>query len=236
MKIRAAAFTFLVLAIPLYTLGRDVLFQVAQRIDSKIRRVNSHERNMELADLRLEEKFKKAGVAYPPAQVTLAYFKDVRELWLYAGPSHGKLALIHRYPVLAASGKAGPKLKEGDLQVPEGIYRIVLLNPRSQFHLSLRVNYPNDFDRRQAKKEGRTRLGGDIMIHGEAVSIGCIAIGNSAIEEVYRLGERTDFKQWNVLLSPVDFRARKLPAGFQPTPAWMSGVYRTLEQRLRELP
>jgi hypothetical protein len=234
MKRSALALTVLALAMPFYSLFGNLITRAAQRIDSKIRRVNGHPLNMELAEQRLGEKFKKAGVAFPPAEVTLAYFKDTQELLLYAGAKPGALKLIHRYPVLAASGKAGPKLREGDEQVPEGVYRIVLLNPKSQFHLSLRVNYPNEQDRAQAAKEGRTKLGGDIMIHGEAVSIGCIAIGNVAIEEIYRLGERTEFRRWTVLLSPVDFRAKKLPG--EAHPPWMAAVYRTLEQRLRELP
>lgn len=73
---------------------------------------------------------------------------------------------IKSYPILAASGSIGPKLRESDMQVPEGVYQIESLNPNSQFHLSLRVNYPNEFDREQARIDGRAQLGGDIMIHG----------------------------------------------------------------------
>ena len=69
------------------------------------------------------------------------------------------------YPILAASGVLGPKLREGDKQVPEGIYGAEALNPNSKFHLSIRLNYPNTFDRRMAQSDGRTQLGGDIMIH-----------------------------------------------------------------------
>jgi murein L,D-transpeptidase YafK len=80
-----------------------------------------------------------------------------------------------------ASGKAGPKLREGDGQVPEGIYRIDGLNPNSSYHLSLKLNYPNDFDLEQARTEGRTELGGDIFIHGKAVSIGKTRAGRVGI-------------------------------------------------------
>ena len=75
---------------------------------------------------------------------------------------------------------------EGDKQVPEGFYRIELLNPNSRYHLSLRVNYPNADDIERAREDRRDllNLGGDIMIHGGAESIGCIAIGNPAIEHL----------------------------------------------------
>ena len=63
--------------------------------------------------------------------------------------------LIHRYSVLAASGVAGPKLRQGDKQVPEGVYGISFLNPSSRYDVSLRVNYPNAFDRQMAAKDGR---------------------------------------------------------------------------------
>jgi murein L,D-transpeptidase YafK len=65
--------------------------------------------------------------------------------------------LIHRYPLLAASGVAGPKLRQGDKQVPEGVYGISFLNPNSRYDVSLRVNYPNAFDRQMAAKDGPER-------------------------------------------------------------------------------
>jgi len=68
------------------------------------------------------------------------------------------------YRITAASGTAGPKLREGDRQVPEGIYRIVGLNPNSRYHLSMKLDYPNAFDRHQAARDGRARPGSDIFI------------------------------------------------------------------------
>lgn len=93
--------------------------------------------------------------------------------------------------MLAASGGPGPKLREGDLQVPEGVYRLTAFNPNSSYHLSLRVDYPNAEDRAAedravARSDRRTSLGGDIFIHGKAVSIGCLAIGDPGIEELLR--------------------------------------------------
>ena len=113
---------------------------------------------------RLRPLFEKAGVVYPPGAVTLVGLKQEKQVQLYAADPGEPPRFIRSYDVLAASGKAGPKLAEGDLQVPEGLYRIESLNPNSSYHLSLRVDYPNQFDRDRAREEGRTQLGGDIMI------------------------------------------------------------------------
>src|SRR5690606_33287906 len=101
--------------------------------------------------------------------------------------AHGAWVAVHQYPVLAASGQAGPKLREGDRQVPEGFYAIESLHPNSRFHLALRVNYPNQSDRQRAAEDGRTNLGGDIMIHGSNASVGCLAMGDPAAEDLFVL-------------------------------------------------
>ena len=168
----------------------------------------------------------------PPSKVTLIGLKEERELQLYAAGTNGQYRLIQSYPILAASGKLGPKLREGDQQVPEGLYRIESLNPNSHFHLSLRVNYPNEYDRAQAKVEGRKNLGGDIMIHGNAVSIGCLAMGDSAAEELFVLAARTGLRNINVILSPVDFRDGKIAKTSGNTPQWLEGLYETIKTEL----
>ena len=71
--------------------------------------------------------------------------------------------------------------------MPEGVYRIVALNPNSSYHLSMKLDYPTEFDLSKARAEGRTRPGSDIFIHGKAVSIGCVAVGDDAIEEIFVL-------------------------------------------------
>src|SRR5207244_3968581 len=119
--------------------------------------------------------------AYPPAELALLAFKQERLLEVYATDKKmGGFKFVQAYPILGASGELGPKLREGDGQVPEGLYAINFLNPNSLYHLSLRVSYPNDFDRAQAKRDGRQKLGGDIMIHGSFASIGCLAMGDEA--------------------------------------------------------
>jgi murein L,D-transpeptidase YafK len=131
----------------------------------------------------VRELFEKAGVGFPPREIFIRVFKDERLLELWARPLRGaKFALVKAYPVCEASGDLGPKRKQGDLQVPEGFYRISGFNPFSIFHLSLRVDYPNAADRR---REGARGLGGDIFIHGNCVSIGCVAITDDGIKELY---------------------------------------------------
>ena len=86
-------------------------------------------------------------------------------------------------PILGLSGAPGPKRREGDLQVPEGFYRIDRFNPRSRFYLSLGLDYPNASDRRLAPDPARP--GSDIFIHGGEQSRGCLAIGDEAIAFLY---------------------------------------------------
>lgn len=185
---------------------------------------------------RLLPAFAAAGVVYPPRSVALAGLKREKTLQLYAANDDGKPRFVRRYPFLAASGRAGPKLAEGDLQVPEGLYRIESLNPNSSYHLSLRVDYPNRFDLERAREEGRTKLGGDIMIHGSNVSIGCIAIGDPAIEEVFVLAADVGHENVQVILSPVDFRVNADAGDTAPVRPWVPGLYESIRAALTRLP
>jgi len=110
------------------------------------------------------------------------------------------------YPMTAFSGSLGPKLREGDGQIPEGIYGIEYLNPNSSYYLSLKVTYPNASDRARAKADGRTNLGGDIMIHGKAVTIGCVPVGDDAIEDIFYLASAVGMKNVSVVIAPYDMR------------------------------
>ena len=111
-----------------------------------------------------------------------------------------------KYNMTGFSGRLGPKLCEGDRQIPEGIYGIEYLNPNSRFHLSLRVSYPNEFDRKRAIQDGRTDLGGDIMIHGGHATIGCIPIGDDAIEELFYFVAMIGKENTKVIIAPYDMR------------------------------
>ncbi len=135
------------------------------------------------AQPRLEELFKKAGLAYPPQRIFLRLFKLEAECELWAAATAaGQLTKIKTYAICAASGELGPKRREGDLQVPEGFYHISAFNPWSNFHLSLKINYPNDSDHILSDHR---RPGGDIFIHGSCVTIGCIPLRDGPIEEIY---------------------------------------------------
>ncbi|MBZ4416495.1 murein L,D-transpeptidase family protein [Myxococcus sp. RHSTA-1-4] len=126
--------------------------------------------------------FKAAGVAWPPEQMYVRAFKHERELEVWAGAKAGPLVKVKTYPFCAASGELGPKRQRGDLQVPEGFYTIDLFNPWSDYHLSMRVSYPNEADKRH---KTAADPGGNIFVHGDCVSIGCIAIEDEPIQELY---------------------------------------------------
>lgn len=179
--------------------------------------------------------FSPKQLAYPPARLVLVGLKTEKVLQVYGAPKEGPFRLLRTMPILAASGKVGPKLREGDKQVPEGLYNIESLNPNSRFHLSLRVNYPNAFDRAHAQKEGRTNLGGDIMIHGNAVSIGCLAMGNEGAEDLFVLAADTGLKNISVVLSPVDFRKNKTFPQNEIDPAWTKELYASIREQLQKL-
>ena len=170
--------------------------------------------------------FERAGVGYPPAEVVLVGIKDrkVLEVWARDAEADG-FALVRTCPILAASGHPGPKLREGDRQVPEGLYEIESLHPNSMFHLALRVNYPNRFDRRMAGRDGRSDLGGDIMIHGSDASVGCLAMGDETAEDLFILVADTGLERTRLILTPVDFRESDLPSDLPVPPAWADELY-----------
>ena len=101
--------------------------------------------------------------------------------------------IVKSYLILLGDAPIGRKRQQGDERTPEGRYRITFRNDKSRFHLSLRVSYPNEADRRQARARG-VDPGGDIMIHGGTPpgysrdwTDGCIALSDAQIEEVWRL-------------------------------------------------
>jgi murein L,D-transpeptidase YafK len=174
----------------------------------------------------------KAGVVYPPKQLWLVALKEERRVELWAADGDGAARRhVKDYDIRAASGGLGPKLRQGDLQVPEGIYKILWLNPASSYHLSMKVDYPNAFDREQAAHDKRTDLGGDIFIHGRAVSIGCIALGDPAIEELFVLVHDVGVANVHAVIAPRDLRRAAAPA---PTsgPSWLPELYASLGREL----
>lgn len=118
-------------------------------------------------------------------EIFLRAFKQegILEIWVkYA--NNPTYTLLHTYQICSSSGVLGPKRKEGDSQVPEGIYQINHFNPQSNFHLSLGIDYPNTSDKILSD---RKNPGSAIYIHGNCVTIGCIPITDDKIKELYIL-------------------------------------------------
>lgn len=176
---------------------------------------------------RVQSKFRDAKAQWPPTEVAYVAIKDERALEVYAKSISGAWQFVHRYKVLGASGKTGPKLVRGDKQVPEGVYRISYLNPNSAYHVSMRVSYPNAFDREMAKQDGRKDLGGDIMIHGKNLSAGCLAVGDQNAEELFLLANEVGLKNVSVVIAPTDLRSKAAPA-LASGPAWTGKLYAEL--------
>ncbi|MEL7114295.1 MAG: murein L,D-transpeptidase family protein [Pseudomonadota bacterium] len=141
----------------------------------------------DLAEIRarvtapLTESLASKGLTFG-APVYLRVFKEEAELELWVEGAEA-WTLFKTYPICAFSGDLGPKQAEGDGQAPEGFYTVTTdqLNPRSRFHLSFDLGFPNAYDRAQ----GWT--GSHLMIHGDCVSIGCYAMTDAGIEEIYLL-------------------------------------------------
>ncbi|MFN3405443.1 MAG: murein L,D-transpeptidase family protein [Cytophagaceae bacterium] len=132
---------------------------------------------------QLSDLYKAQQLELRNSHLFLRAFKQERKLELWAKKPGDKVyKLIKTYPVCAASGALGPKRKQGDYQVPEGFYHIDRFNPSSAFHLSLGINYPNSSDQILGNKSA---LGGDIFIHGSCASIGCLAMTDESIKEIY---------------------------------------------------
>ena len=143
----------------------------------------------------LANRLAAKGLKYgQPVFIRIIKQSSELELWMgadrpvvqSAGP-HAAPAwtLLHTYPICKWSGALGPKIREGDRQAPEGFYAIsqTSLNPFSRNHLAFDLGFPNAYDR----AHGRT--GTFLMVHGNCRSIGCYAMTNDGIDEIYRLVE-----------------------------------------------
>ncbi|MBL7647811.1 MAG: L,D-transpeptidase family protein [Candidatus Hydrogenedentes bacterium] len=185
------------------------------------------------ARARMRPAFEAAGVAYPPNAVVLVAYKDVHTLTLHGADASGVQRVIATYPVLGLSGELGPKLREGDRQVPEGVYRIEGVNPNSNYHVSLRLNYPNNFDLQKAAADGRRDAGSDIYIHGGTASVGCLAMGDTAIEELFILALDCGIEKFRVIIAPCDLRLNQPQVA--GAPAWLPELYRQLQAAMKGL-
>jgi murein L,D-transpeptidase YafK len=135
----------------------------------------------------LRKMFETKGMSYPPKDIYIRSFKaqNEMEVWGRNDPA-SEYQLIKLYRICALSGILGPKRYEGDRQVPEGFYFIEDFNPRSDYYLSMLINYPNYSDQVMANNM-KNKPGGDIYIHGGCVTVGCMPMTDDVIQELYVL-------------------------------------------------
>ncbi|WP_245895281.1 L,D-transpeptidase family protein [Devosia submarina] len=139
----------------------------------------------------------------PTEAMAIRVFKESSELEVWKRTNTGRYALLKSYSICKWSGALGPKIKEGDYQSPEGFYEVTpgLMNPKSAYWLSFNVGFPNKFD----QAWGRT--GTNLMVHGDCKSVGCFAITDAGIKEIYAM-VRESFRGGNrsVHLQLLPFR------------------------------
>jgi len=165
--------------VSLFMILPDTSFKDAQLKNSRVKVAYQEKESV------VKDYFKAKSLKYSGFHLFIRAFKKEEnlEVWI---KEKGKeeFTLLQTYPFCASSGTLGPKRKEGDLQIPEGIYHLNHFNPFSNFYLSLGVNYPNASDKILSDKKNP---GGSIYIHGNCVTIGCIPLTDEKIKEVYVL-------------------------------------------------
>jgi len=131
----------------------------------------------------LKKVFEKRGLQWG-SPIFIRVFKKERQLELWV-KQRESFVLLNSYFIAGTSGELGPKLRQGDGQIPEGFYFVTprQMNRKSNFHLSFNIGYPNQYDR------AYNRTGNLIMVHGSNVSAGCMAMTNDKIEEIYTLAD-----------------------------------------------
>lgn len=133
----------------------------------------------------VRKEFQEKGLQWPVKYMYVRAFKQEKQMEVWVKNDWKEtFQLFKIYKVCATSGTFGPKRKEGDRQIPEGFYYINEFNPNSNYHLALGLNYPNASD---AILSDQNKPGGDIYIHGNCVTIGCLPLTDSLIEQVYYL-------------------------------------------------
>ncbi len=155
---------------------------IACQSSSVSRSISLHDYYMnDSLEARLQKRQLKKGMP-----VFLRIFKEEKrlEVWMQPKPK-AEYELFGIYPICTYSGSLGPKLREGDYQAPEGFYTFGArhLNPNSQYYRSFNLNYPNAYDK------AHQRTGSLLMVHGDCVSVGCYAMTDRQMDEIYTLVE-----------------------------------------------
>jgi murein L,D-transpeptidase YafK len=138
--------------------------------------------------------------------ILVRIFKEEAELEVWKQDSSGHFQLLKIFPICRWSGDLGPKLHQGDRQAPEGFYTVTpeLMNPNSNYYLAINTGFPNSFDK------ANNRNGSLLMIHGDCSSMGCYAMTDEQISEIYSLARDS-------LLGRPSFQVQAYP--FRLTPA-----------------
>ena len=121
--------------------------------------------------------------------ILIRIFKEESELEVWKVDNSRRFALLRTYPICRWSGELGPKIQEGDRQAPEGFYTVTpeLMSPNSHYHLAINTGFPNAYDRANG------RSGASLMIHGDCASVGCYAMTDEQITEIYSLAREAFF-------------------------------------------
>ncbi len=172
---------------------------------------------------------KETGISDTHFDLFIRAFKTEKVLEVWAKNKTGKsYRLLKTYDFCAISGLPGPKRKSGDLQIPEGFYKTDAYNPQSNYHLSFRINYPNASDKKLGDPD---HPGGDIYIHGNCVTVGCIPVGDDAIRELYLLailsangGGRSD-----VHIFPARMDSPRFKALYESAPALLKTFWEDIK-------
>lgn len=220
--------TFLLMLLSLDSFSMAPKLNWDQAIDRAIKRYGLR------VEPRLKTYFSKAGVSYPPREVALLAFKSERKVELWARNQDESWKHIHNYPLTGFSGQLGPKLRENDKQIPEGVYKLVNFNPFSSMHLSMMINYPNNYDKQKGYQDGRRNLGNNIFIHGKDLSVGCLAVGDLAIDQLFVLARRVGLSHIQVIIAPNDMRHNKKPSTSTfAQPRWLPELYQQISESLK---
>lgn len=216
--------------ISIYIFGRPLFHHLVIKSKGKqtVQSINNQLSENVYNSLRSE--LSDIGLQQFPEKIAILAFKEeeILEVWVH---TDNTIKFLKSYPFTKNSGLLGPKLKKGDRQIPEGIYSIEYLNPNSNYYLSLKINYPNAFDKAKAQLDGRTDIGSDIFIHGKNVTVGCIPLGDIAIEEVFILASHCVANKIEVVISPRDFRINKTYPDIHSV-SWSKELYDTITHRL----
>ena len=222
----AVAIVLIMGLIVFYRYGRGVWRPLKLKITGK----QTVEDVLERLESEMKQRFSDLLLLIDGRPLALLAFKEERRLEVWKTTDAG-WSFRKSYPFTAFSGRLGPKLREGDRQIPEGLYAIEYLNPNSRYHLSMKVDYPNEFDREKARHDNREQLGDDIFIHGMNATIGCIPIGNHGIEELFYLVAKNGYQNTQVIIAPYDMRGVKKSLGVEDI-AWENELYAKLSETL----